>query len=266
MTIFTTIITTLLALVTIAPFAIMVLHWLLLSYSREQGDAVKDAISGLDLPLEVKRDVYACVDDAADADERTAIYDVTAPLVMLLVLPFVKRSADKLPRAFRRWDNNVSINGDGEAVLRDGQWINLRDIGWTPEPGERVYTYDDPAYTGNAYYANAHPRSFWARYVWLGWRNRASQLSVDLGRDVAARPVCISGDTTIGTRKEGHFLLRDGDTYHFKSVERTRIIGLQWALIRSYGYKLEHALYRPADNLGRVAAVAIGWSLKSWGD
>ena len=216
-----------------------------------------------DVPLHLKADILDCLDAAAAADRQTWLYDLSAPIVMLLVLPFVKRSADKLPRAFRRWDNNVSINGDGEAVLRDGQWINLRDIGWTPEPGERVYTYDDPAYTGNAYYANAHPRSFWARYVWLGWRNRASQLSVDLGRDVAARPVCISGDTTIGTRKEGHFLLRDGDTYHFKSVERTRIIGLQWALIRSYGYKLE-IVRNSQDGTGLAAAVAIGRSLKRW--
>ena len=179
----TTALLTLAAIVAAAPFALMALHWLLLSYSREQGAAVADAVRALpDVPLHLKADALLCFDQAAAADQKTALYDVTAPLVMLLVLPFVKRGANRLPRAFRRWDNNVSINGDGEAVLRDGQWINLRDIGWAPNPGERVYTYDDPAYTGDAYYATGHhPRSYWARYIWLGWRNRASKLSLDLG-------------------------------------------------------------------------------------
>ena len=264
----TTALLTLAAIVVAAPFALMALHWLLLSYSREQGAAVADAVRALpDLPLHLKAEALLCFDQAAEADQKTALYDVTAPLVMMLALPFVKRGANRLPRLFRKWDNNISINGDGETVLRDGQWVNLRDIGWMPEPGERVYTYDDPAYTGDAYYAKGHhPRSFWARWVWLGWRNRASQLSVDLGRDVAARPVCISGDTTITRSKPGHFLLRDGASYHFKSIERVHLLGTSWALTRSYGYKLEHALYRPAGDYGRAAAVAIGWSLKRWKD
>ena len=215
-----------------------------------------------------ERDAIAdCLEDARHADDKTWPYDLSAPIVMLLVLLFVKRGANQLPRLFSKWDNNVSLNGDGEVVRRGDRWVNLRDIGWMPEPGERVYTYDDPAYTGDAYYAKGHhPRSFWARWVWLGWRNRASQLSVDLGRDVAARPVCISGDTTITRSKPGHFLLRDGASYHFKSIERVHLLGTSWALTRSYGFKLEHALYRPAGDYGRAAAVAIGWSLKRWKD
>lgn len=255
----TTALLTLAAIVAAAPFALMALHWLLLSYSREQGAAVADAVRALpDVPLHLKADALLCFDQAAAADQKTALYDVTAPLVMLLVLPFVKRGADRLPRAFRRWDNNVSINGDGEAVLRGGQWINLRDIGWTPEPGERVYTYDDPAYNGDAYYAKGHhPRSFWARYVWVGLRNRASQLSVDRGRAVPGTPELISGSIHIGTRNAGHFLFRCGDLYHYKSVRK---LG-PFALIRSYGYKLEIRYYQGP---GRAAAVAIGRSLKRW--
>ena len=43
-----------------------------------------------------------------------------------------------------------------------------------------------------------------------------------------------------------------------------RILGIDFARIRSCGYKLEIALMRPDDQLGQVAAVAIGWSLKRW--
>jgi hypothetical protein len=206
-----------------------------------------------------ERDAIAdCLEDARHADDKTWPYDLSAPIVMLLVLLFVKRGANQLPRLFSKWDNNVSLNGDGEVVRRGDRWVNLRDIGWTPEPGEQVIRYDDPRYDGDAYYAPGHhPRSFWARYVWLGLRNRASQRSVELGRDVTEAPQLISGRMDIGTRMAGHFLLRQGDTYHYKSIRKWG----PFALIRSYGYKLEIRYYQGP---GRAAATAIGRSLKRW--
>lgn len=79
-----------------------------------------------------------------------------APLVVPIALLFTKWEDDKLPRLFWMWDNDVSINGD-----RKEDWAV-----W---------------FKGNAYYAKAPPRSFWARYVWLGWRNRASAFAEYLG-------------------------------------------------------------------------------------
>lgn len=206
-----------------------------------------------------ERDAIAdCLEDARHADDKTWPYDLSAPIVMLLVLLFVKRGANQLPRLFSKWDNNVSLNGDGEVVRRGDRWVNLRDIGWTPEPGEQVIRYDDPRYDGDAYYAKGHhPRSFWARYVWVGLRNRASQLSVDHGEDVPERPTVISGHVGLGTRTEGHVLFRCGDLYHYKSIRKWG----PFALIRSYGYKLEIRYYQGP---GRAAAVAIGRSLKRW--
>ena len=211
-----------------------------------------------DLPDAQRKELLDCLDAAKAADDKTWPYDLSAPLVMALVLPFVKREADRLPRMFSAWDNNISLNGDGEVVRRGDAWVNLRDIGWTPEPGEQVIRYDDPLYDGDAYYAKGHhPRSFWARYVWVGLRNRASQLSVDHGEDVPERPTVISGRVGLGTRTEGHVLFRCGDLYHYKSVRK---LG-PFALIRSYGYKLEIRYYQGP---GRAAAVAIGRSLKRW--
>lgn len=231
-----------------------------------------DAVIGqiFKLPDVSDADKSAAIDSIEAAEQAAAKafwYDITAPLVMLLVLPFVKRSADSLPRAFAKWDNNVSLNGDGAAIFRDDKWLDLRD-GVQALPGEHIYTYDDPLYAGDAYYAKGHhPRSLWARYVWVGLRNRASQLSVDLGTNVAARPVLISGSLDINRHDTpGHFLLKDGSSYHFKSIQPTRILGLRCAVIRSCGYKLEIALMRPPGAYGRVAAVAIGYSLKRWKD
>ena len=81
---------------------------------------------------------------------------------------------------------------------------------------------------------------------------------VKLGRDVTARPVVVSGDPTIHRHGPyGHFVLRHGDTFHYKSI---RAFG-PFALTRSYGYKLEIP-FKSAEGTGRAAAVAIGRSLK----
>lgn len=202
----------------------------------------------------------ACFDRARNADQKVRLYDATAPLVMLVALLFTPRSANRLPNLFRKWDNDVSINGDGCGWQRaDGTWVDLRD--GVRHEGEPLIGYDDPAYGGTAYYAKGHhPRSYWARYIWLGWRNRASKLSQDLGIVVRKADIeLLAGDMNIGTRQEGHFLLRRGDDFHYKSVRR---IG-RFVLIRSIGYKLE-IRYKSDRPDGPAAAVLIPISLKRW--
>ena len=79
-----------------------------------------------------------------------------------------------------------------------------------------------------------------------------------LGFDAVERPVCISGNPDIHRNGPyGHFLLKSGNCYHYKSINRWH--GL--ALIRSYGYKLE-IVRNSQDGTGLAAAVAIGRSLK----
>ena len=220
---------------------------------------VLDDIDALDLDATTKAALKSCCESAKAADNKVRFYDLTAPIVMLLVLPFVKRSADRLPKLFRKWDNNVSLNGDGFGWQNPetGEWFDLR-TGLIPH-GATLVSHSDPAYGGDCYYARGHhPRSFRARYAWVGLRNRASMLSVNLGRDVTARPVVVSGDPTIHRHGPyGHFVLRHGDTFHYKSI---RAFG-PFALTRSYGYKLEIP-FKSAEGTGRAAAVAIGRSLK----
>ena len=222
---------------------------------------VLDEIEALtDVPAHIKADLLDCIDAAQDADRKTWLYDLSAPLVMLALLPFVKRSADHLPQWARNWDNDVSMNGDGWGWQDDdGTWYDTR-IKPAPD-GALLVSHSDPAYGGDCYYAKGHhPRSFWARYIWLGWRNRASLMSLELGEPVTERPVLISGSMAIHRGGPyGHFLLKHEDVYHYKSIRLWR----GFALIRSYGYKLEIA-YR----MGRetAAAVAIGRSLKRRGD
>lgn len=240
----------------VAPVLLLIAARLLSSSPR---GAIAELMALTDVSIGDRAAAVACIDRAQTAERKTFWPDVTAPVVVFYALLFTPRSADKLPAWARKWDNNVSLNGDGEALrLPDGSWVNLRD-GVELRGGERVYRYDDPEYTGTAYYARAfHPRSFIARWVWVGLRNRASQLSKDLGEPVTERPVCISGNPDIHRNGPyGHFLLKSGNCYHYKSINRWH--GL--ALIRSYGYKLE-IVRNSQDGTGLAAAVAIGRSLK----
>ena len=228
------------------------------AYMSALGRVLKELAALPDLTDGDRAAAEACFRAAKAADNKTWLYDLSAPIVMLLVLPFVKREADRLPKAFAKWDNNVSLNGDGEGWCDgDGTWYDTR-VRPAPE-GVPVMSHSDPRYGGDCYYARGHhPRSFWARYVWVGLRNRASQLSKDLGEPVTERPVCISGNPDIHRNGPyGHFLLKSGNCYHYKSINRWH--GL--ALIRSYGYKLE-IVRNSQDGTGLAAAVAIGRSLK----
>lgn len=202
----------------------------------------------------------ACFDRARKADQKVRIYDATAPLVMLIALLFTPRSADKLPKLFRKWDNDVSINGDGCGWQKaDGTWVDLRD--GVEHLGEPLVSYQDPTYGGTAYYANGHhPRSYWARYIWLGWRNRASKLSLDSGiHAVKSHIGLLSGSIDIGTRKEGHFYLQHWQNYQYKSVKKYG----PFVLIRNLGYKLE-IRYKSDKPEGTAAAVLIPFSIKGW--
>lgn len=191
-------------------------------------------------------DISACQASfklARQAELKTVIYSCTAPLVMLVVLPFVPRAANKLPRLFRKWDNNISINGDSGGVqMPDGSWVDFYDVkDWEAVKDYLQVKYDDPRYGGDAYYAKGHsPRSFWARYVWLGWRNRASQASFDVGVDVIEKP-------TTKYEADGVTISQAGNLWNLESTkDKIRV---------HYGWKL-------FDAPGRVRPVAIGFSLR----
>jgi hypothetical protein len=223
-------------------------------------------------PADFINSAKAFMQQARAQSQKTFWYDVTAPVVVFYALLFTPRSANSLPTWASKWDNNVSINGDGTAYKGDdGVWVQL---GGAPAPeGKTVVSYDDPAYDGDAYYAAGFsPRSFWARYVWCGWRNRASQLAADLGVVVSARPVCIAGDVSVGRSNPGYKLLQATDDaglalYHYKSFRNVGPL----CMVRSYGAKLEYAYYWPQDRFAdtpdqrNVPYVTIGVSFKAKG-
>jgi len=235
----------------------------MLAIQEHARDAVRErfyALDGVDAAA-----AWACFDRAEKlvSPWRTLRDHLIAPVVLLIPLLRLPREANDLPEPLAYWRNNVSINGDGKAVLRDGKWIDLQDIGWKPQPGERVYSYDDADYTGDAYYCRGHhPRSWLARYVWLALRNVASQRDVLAGADVARRPAVLA-------ESPGLTLLWDGGQLYQLTLEAPLFWGLRWRA--NVGYKLGIVANRPdpltpseGGKIGsaRASAICTWFSLK----
>lgn len=192
------------------------------------------AFRALGLPADVQASAVACFDRARAIDRSVRPYASLAPVVVPVALLFTPRSANALPSWARRWDNNVSINGDSSGWQRgDGTWVQARDE-WNSSA--TLVSYDDPAYGGDAYYCRGHhPRSWLARWVWVGWRNRCSTLSRDRGVPVRRCDVVnLVGEQNLSTSQMGAFVARAGDAYHYKEHSK---LG-PFVFIRSLGFKL----------------------------
>lgn len=153
-----------------------------------------------------------------------------APLIVPIALIFTKREDNKLPSLFRWWDNDVSINGD------------------------QVEGAD-------TYYALGHDRrSFYARYVWLGLRNRASKLAQDLGYEWQIGDQNDRehwGDPLTGRDHSGWTVNRCADVYQLYICQR---LSSKLCLRINYGYKV----WAGYDQRQRANVVNITFSVLSW--
>ena len=166
--------------------------------------------------------------------------DLLAPFVVPFALLMTKREDNHLPKWFRPWDNDVSINGD-------------------------VPAYWEPNYEGDTYYANAHPRSFWARYVWLGWRNRASWTSQRLGYlwkegDQDQRESW--GDSKTGRDHAGWTINVAAGVYQLYRVQYLgELFGHPLCLRTNFGHKVWAGYdQRERANVVTIAASVLNWT------
>lgn len=168
--------------------------------------------------------------------------NLLAPVVVPVALMFTPREANSLPKLAAWWNNDVSINGDHQV----------------PAPLE-----DTPEIRAACYYAPGHhPRSFYARWVWLGLRNRASALAVSLGKSIPTSDLLSDADTfgdpATNRNHAGWLVLRNGPVYQLIIVKR---ISSGLCLRVNYGHKLN--LVRAH---GREVAMVINISISvlSW--
>lgn len=193
------------------------------------------------LPLQLRCQAVVSLFKGGMVSLLVLIPDLLAPLVVPVALLFTKREDNQLPWLFRWWDNDKSINGD-----------------W-PE-------YQDPNYQGTTYYANYPPRSFMARYIWLGLRNRASYLALILGHqwtaEEAAQPHQVWGTRSEeGKSTEGWALLCKAGVYQLYRVSYLgQFLGHVWCLRTNYGHKIGFA----EDGSDRAMVVGLSASILGW--
>jgi hypothetical protein len=192
-------------------------------------------------------DAVASLQRAEEIASHVAPYKWTAPLVMALVVPWLKWNAEALPKWFAKWDNDISLNGDPWpwAQRADGSWYRPAPLDDTPEARAACYWAE-----------GHHPRSRWARYVWLGWRNKASKLAYDLGAPIGA-PIALWGDENVGRTHPGVCVYRMGDHWQIMVVERHGPVIVR----RNVGWKINNVLH----NQHTVANITwLPWSLLKW--
>lgn len=181
----------------------------------------------------------ACVIEAWAKNMLTIIPDLLAPVVVPVALLFTKWEDEHLPRFFWWWDNDASINGDKRT---DNPNDGLGGWALKPVPLER----DSQEAVSMCYWAKGHhPRSFYARWVWLGLRNRASSLSQALGTDVHGPATFWNGPTWTVTRV--------GEDWRYYELLPVGVVAIRMHC----GYKVPRL---PGE--AKAAAVSIGFSLR----
>ena len=210
----------------------------------------KHYLNDAGVPEEMHAEALACFKRAKKKSIPATIAGLFAPLVIgfLILTRQLKWSDDKVPKWAWWYDNNVSINGDGWGMLfPDGTCTQPVDMA-VVERGEAIaLPYFDPRYTGDAYYAKGHhPRSAWARFIWLGFRNRASALAQSQGEsfDPKVTPTVWSkGD--LEKDGEQYKIVYSGGLWNFD--QRRKVFFGKFKMRRNVGFKIENAIGEGKD-------------------
>lgn len=151
------------------------------------------------VPPQYSDEIYRNMEQSRLLFKKLKWYKLTAPFWLIFICLFLKWEDEyltdllkrnpfkflykfwpKLETHLKRFDNNISINGDrGNWVRDDVNGVDYHGVKFSRGP---VPLEDTPEARAKNYYAfGLHPRHNLARYVWLGWRNKASNYAKMLG-------------------------------------------------------------------------------------
>lgn len=197
--------------------------------------------------------------DSESRAKKVAPYKLKAPFVMAKLVFKLPRDAQELPASHWPYDNEKSINGDGWGKLVDGEWKTFRV---NNEPGCIPYT--DPEWGGPAYYLDwckwivpakwRHPWGKFARWWWLGVRNRASRFAYILGAEKSA-DWQYWGDIETSKAHEGVVVYRMGEHWQIYACEMHG----PFVVRRNVGVKINNAINDPS--IKRAMVVSNKWTL-----
>ncbi len=226
-------------------------------------------LAQVDMPEHHREAARRSFDRANELDKQIRKYKLRAPFVMAKVVPKLPWDAEALPPEYAAYDNERGLNGDSSG------WVFDPTLGY--EVPARAPLKDTPEARDTCYYARGlHPRSTAARYIWLGQRNRASNLAHDLGPERSA-DIEQWGDPLTSGSHPGALVRRMGEHYEISATRHIEIPALRLRLplvgtvllmrgrtfvVRTrYGFKIGNTVgKRPSS---RAMVVTIPFSIKS---
>lgn len=151
-------------------------------------------------------------------------YQAIAPILLLYVLPFVSRSSTQLPSWLSMFDNDEGLNGNLE-----------HNMGFSPN-------------------------SFVARWIWIGWRNRAVRADYLNGVKQTEKSQVADGDPLTSEDHAGYCIVKAGELFKIFTSQKWWIFCIR----RHYGWKLDQPWKMNGEYQGIVRPVTIGWSIRKW--
>jgi hypothetical protein len=176
---------------------------------------------------------------------------ITAWLVCLPMVWFMKWEDEDVPKFFRWYGNNISPNGDRTNWAEDKEGYGRR----LPQPLDKKELFTNYGEKFNYYAWNFHVRFWLSRYIWMGTRNPGAGRALQVGpsvfhlrfKDEHGRfhwPVETWGKEGLGKKKDGEIIYgtqvhRIGHHWqitNWRRLDHDSIIGME----SNIGYKINN--------------------------
>lgn len=191
----------------------------------------------VNIPLfEIKVGLYK-LNEAKKIHRSIRLKRLIAPIMVFLALRKITHYDDNLPTGYEDYSvgkmEHIDINGDKKI------WSYNKELG-RYAPSSISYDLDNEDEIKLCYWTNylLHPRSFIARFIWLGIRNRVNGLQWKLGKNIYDEVDIINHRTMSNNNDDFIEVLYTNSGVW--QIRRERRILKYFTLRENYGYKLNN--------------------------